>query len=161
MAQGGDINDLGILRMHADGPDYLAVLESDIAPGLAAVHRLVDAVAVRGIAAHAGFAHAHVNHVGIGIGHGDGAHGAGFELAVGHREPRAAAVGGLPHAAAHAAEIINVGLRGNAGHRHHAASAERSHQAEAERLGKVGRLREEQRRQHRQKGEAKKLHSVE
>jgi hypothetical protein len=152
MAERGDVHDVGILGMDAHRADGLAILQPDIAPRLAAVDGFVDAVAVGGIAAHAGFAHAHVDHVGVGIGHRDGAHGTGLELAVGDRQPGAAAVGGLPDAAAHAAEVVDVGLRGNAGDGDHAASAERSHQAEAERLRKVGRLRAERAREGPAKG---------
>ncbi len=116
--------------MHAHRADRLAVLQSHVAPRLAAVDRLINAVAVRSVAAHAGFAHAGVDHVGVGIGHGNRAHGAGLQLPVGNRQPRAAAIGGFPNASAHAAEVVNVGLRRHAGYGHHAAATVRSYQAE-------------------------------
>src|SRR5438874_10036570 len=51
MAEGRDQNDIGILRVDDQGADLAGVPEADVAPGLAAVDRLVDAIAVRHVAA--------------------------------------------------------------------------------------------------------------
>ena len=155
------VDDVGILRMHAHRADVVAVLEADIAPGAAGIHALVDAVAVRRVAAHAGFAHAGVDDIGVGIGHRQRAHRAGLELAVGDRKPGQPAIGGLEHAAAHRAEVVGVGLRGNAGHRHRAAAAERSDLAEFQFLQEVGLLRGQQQRKQNQGCESQGLHSLE
>ena len=92
-------------------------------PGAAAVGRLPDAVAVGDVAADAGFAGADVDHAWIRGRDRDGAHRP-ERLLVGHRLPGGAAVGGLPHAAGDRAEIVGVGLAGNAGDRQHAPAAE-------------------------------------
>ena len=56
---------------------------------------------------------------------GKGAHRRRAQLAVGDVLPEAAAVGGLPHAAADAAEVERARLLRNAGHRDDPAAAER------------------------------------
>ncbi len=112
------VDDIGILRMHPHRPDVVAFLQSDIAPCTPGIHRLVDPVAVRRVAAHTGFAHAGVDDVGVGIGHRQRAHRAGLKLPVGDGNPGQPAIGRLKYAAAHRAEVVRVGLRGYAGHRH-------------------------------------------
>ncbi len=67
----------------------------------------------------------------------------------------------FPDAAAHTAEIEDVGLRGNAGHRDHPACAKRPHQAESERLRKVRRLRVKESGKRNYYRQSKKLHSLE
>ena len=139
VAERGDVDDVGILRMDADAADLLGVGESDVFPGAAGVGRFVDTVAVRGIAADAAFAHAGVDHVGIGIGYGDCADRAGLELAVGDGIPIGAAVGGFEDAAAGGAEIIDQWLCGDACDGDHAAATERSDETEFELFVGVGR----------------------
>src|SRR5262249_37937778 len=91
VAERGAIDDVRVLGVNADGADMVGILKADVAPGVAGVDGLVDAVAVGGVAADAGFTHTGVNDVGVGIGDGDGTDGAGFELAVGHGDPGEAA----------------------------------------------------------------------
>src|ERR1022692_3106900 len=69
MAESSHENDIGIIRINDDFADGARVGEANILPGLARVERLVDSVALRNVAAYAGFARAHINNVVIGIGH--------------------------------------------------------------------------------------------
>jgi len=79
-----------------------------VGPGLAFVFGLVDAVA-GGLFAGAG-----VEDFGVGGGDGEGADG-GYALLVEDRLPDVAGVGGLPDAATGCAEVVYVGVVGNAG----------------------------------------------
>jgi hypothetical protein len=126
------VYDIGILRMHAHGADVVAVFEADIAPRATGIHALVDPVAVGRVAAHAGFAHAGVDDIGIGIGHRQRAHRTGLKLAVGNRKPGQPTIGCLEHAATHRAEVVRAGLRGDADDRHRASAAEGSDLAESQ-----------------------------
>src|SRR5258708_7001614 len=58
-----------------DLADGTAVAQSNVLPGLAAVEGFVDSIAVRNVAAYAGFARADVDGVAIGIGNGQAANG--------------------------------------------------------------------------------------
>src|SRR5581483_5811398 len=106
MAQGRGIHNIGIGGIDAQPRDHLRVLQADVCPGLAAVGRLVDAVALDGVAAQLGFAGADVHNVGIRFGDGDGADGRARDLAISDRTPGGAAIRGLPQAAAGSAEVI-------------------------------------------------------
>ena len=79
---------------------------------------------MRGIAADVRLAHADIDDVGVGFGNSDGAHRSGLELAVGDRHPVHAAIDGFPDSAAGGAEVVDIGLRGDARDSHHAAAAE-------------------------------------
>ncbi len=54
-----------------NAPMWRESSEPDVLPGLSAVSRLVDAIAVGDVAAQAGFAGSHVQNVVVGIGHGN------------------------------------------------------------------------------------------
>src|SRR5579871_5309848 len=105
MAERGDINDVGILRMHANRADVQSVFETHILPGLARVGGFINAVAVRRVAADVRLAHADVNDIWIGFRNSDGAHRSGFELAIRNRLPGYAAIDGFPNSAAGGAEV--------------------------------------------------------
>ncbi len=142
VAQGGDVDEVGVGGVDADAGDLLGGGEAPVRPGAAGVGRAVDAVAGGDVAADGRLAHAGVDDVGVGAGDGDGAHGAGLEEAVGDRVPGGAAVGGLPHAAAGAAEVEGHGLAADAGDGDGAAAAIRADAAEVEAgelLGEGGR----------------------
>ena len=55
-------------------------LQPDIFPGLSAVERFVDSVAMRDVAADASLSGSYINDVGIGLGDGDAADVAGAFL---------------------------------------------------------------------------------
>ena len=63
IAQGGDVDDVGIRGMDADGGDLADVAQADEGPGLAGVGGLVDAAADGDVAADFGGAGAGVDHV--------------------------------------------------------------------------------------------------
>ena len=115
MAEGGDVDEIGIGGADADARNGLRLGEADILPGAAGVGGLVDAVALHDVAAKLGFAHSDVDGVGVGRGDRDGAHGGAMDLAIGDRAPGGAAVGSLPEAAPGGAEVVFIGARGAAG----------------------------------------------
>ncbi len=122
VAQGGDVDAVGVGGIHHDAADAVGGGEADAAPGLAGVGGLVHAVAVGIFRADVGLAGADVDDVGVGGGNGDGADGL-HRLGVEDRVPGAAGVVGLPHPAAHRAEVEGVGLAGHARHRDGTAAA--------------------------------------
>src|SRR5260370_8164336 len=76
-----------------------------MAPCLARIAGLVDAVSRLNVAADTRLAHADENQVGTGLGHRDGADRGRLDLAIGDRRPMLSAVRGLPKAAAGRAEV--------------------------------------------------------
>src|SRR5438445_13819149 len=97
---------------------------------LAAAEAFIDSVTVRAVAANAGFAGADVDHVVIRVRDRDAADGRGA-LLVEDRLPHTSAVGRLPHTAGYRAEVIDIGLAGDAGHCQHASAAEGANGAPA------------------------------
>ncbi len=87
MAHGRDVDDVGILGVHANRADLERVIQTKVLPGFARVVRFINAVAMRGIAADIGLTHADVDNVGVGFRDADGADGSGFELAVRDWQP--------------------------------------------------------------------------
>ena len=97
-------------------------------PGAPAVLGLVDAVADRQIGPLQAFAAADVEDVGIRGSHGNGADGSGW-LRVERWRPRAAVIGGLPHATVDDADVEQVRPIGNAGGGLGASAAVRAYHA--------------------------------
>src|SRR5581483_8141692 len=123
VAEGRDEDDVGIARVHDDAGDVARVVEADVRPGLTGVHGFIHPVAEGDVAANAGFAGADVDDVGIGRRHGNAADGRD-RLLIEERNPGDAGVGGFPDAAGDRAEIIRVGIAGNAGDREDATATE-------------------------------------
>ena len=132
VAHGGDVGDVGVFGVDLDGADLLGVGKAHVLPGLAGVGGLVDPVAVGGVAAKVGLAHAGVDDVGVGVRDGDGADGAELDLFIGDGEPVHAAVGGLPDASAGGTHVEGHGLGLDAGDGADASAAERADLAEGE-----------------------------
>ena len=63
MAESRDESDVGIGGIDNDFADGARIVQANVLPGLAAVERLVNAVAVRNVAANAGFAGPHIKDV--------------------------------------------------------------------------------------------------
>ena len=82
--------------------------KSDMLPTAPGIGRFVDAVADGDINADGGFAAAGVDDVGVGRRHFQRADGRGREIAIADVFPVLAGIGGLPDAAADAAEIEGV-----------------------------------------------------
>jgi hypothetical protein len=120
-----DVDEVGVLRVHAHARDLARVLESHVLPGAAGVGRLVHAVAVRGVAADRLFAGADVDDVRIGLGDGDRADRAGPEILVGDDLPVRAAVARLPDAPARRAEVEGARIVAHARDRRDATAPER------------------------------------
>ena len=102
--------------------DGARIPQADVLPGLAGIDRFVDAVALRQIAADAGFAGAGIDHVGIGRRDGKAADGRSF-LLIEDGLPGGGAIGRFPNAAAGGAEVVSVGIAGDARRRQGAAAA--------------------------------------
>ncbi len=113
MAKSCDESNIGIGGMDNDGTDVASVFQSNVVPGFAAIVRAVDTVAKGNVAANAGFATAHIDHIGIGIGDSNGANGRGG-LLLEERIPSVASVSGFPNASADSTKIESVGLAGDA-----------------------------------------------
>ena len=110
--------ELGVMDTGVGIPegDLPRVFETHAPPCLARVHRLVNSVAMRDIAAYRRLAHAHVNDIRIGVGDGDRTdRTCAKDRVVAHRLPVHAAVRCFPNAAARRAVVIDKRLRGNAG----------------------------------------------
>ena len=103
--------------------DLSDVLETDEAPRLARVGRLVDAAAEDHVRPNRFASRAHINDVGVRVRHVNRADRSGGDLPVGHWEPGVAVVLGLPHTAAARAHVEDVRLRPNAGRRRGASAA--------------------------------------
>ena len=134
VAQRRDVHEVGFLRMDLDPADVAGVGEPHVRPRLPAVGRLVDAVAVDDVDPDRRLAGAGVDHVGVRRGHGERADGGRAEVAVRDVLPVRAAVGRLPHAAGHGAEVEHHRLGRMPGDGHHAAAAGRADTAPAETL---------------------------
>ncbi len=132
VAEGGDVDHVGIRRVDADAADLAGLAQADVAPAVAGVGRAVDADPRRDVAARAGRAGAGVDHVGVRGRHRHGADRAGLELLVGDVGPAQAAVGGLPDAAAGRAHVEQLALAGHAGDRGDPAAAVGADVAEPE-----------------------------
>ena len=70
------------MRMDAQAPDIARVCKPQMRPGLTPVGRLVDAIAVRDIAADGRLAHADIDDIGIGIGHRHSTHRRGLKKTI-------------------------------------------------------------------------------
>ena len=106
VAERRNVDQVGIGGVHANARDRLRIGEAHVLPGLAGVDGFVHAVALHDVAAQFGFAHADVDHVGIGFGDRHGADRRALQLTVGDRAPGQAAIGGLPQTAAGGAEVV-------------------------------------------------------
>src|SRR5580700_6464461 len=137
MAECGHVDDVGIFGMNAYCADVEGVFQTDVLPGFARVGRFINAVAMGGVAADIRLTHADVDDIRVGLRDSDGAHGSGFELAVGDGQPAGAAVGSFPDPAAGGAEVIHIRLRGDARDSVHAAATERADAAVLEFLERI------------------------
>ena len=130
MSHGGDQNYIGAVRIDDYTADVARVTQPDIAPGFAAIAGFIDTIAIREIRAPVGLAAARINNVGIRWSKGQRADGSNG-LAVKDRLPGHAAIGGPPHASAHAAKVVGVGLALHAAHGDAAATAKRANHSPA------------------------------
>ena len=125
MAERRDKDDIGIPRVNDDFANRARIFQADVLPGFSGVQRLPDAVALRNVAANAGFAGAHIDDVRIGHRDRDTAD-RGRSIFVKDRRPGVCAVDGFPYAAAGRSEVVGGGVAGNSRGGQRAASAERA-----------------------------------
>ena len=76
MAEGADVDDVGVGGVDDDLCDLAGGVEAEVLPGDAGVGGLVDAVSVGCVAAKISFAGAYVDDVRVGVCDSDGADGA-------------------------------------------------------------------------------------
>ena len=143
MTERGDVHEIRVGRIDPDLGDHLRLGQADMRPCLAAVRRLVRAVALNDVAANVCLAGADVDHVRVRRRDRDRANRRGVDQSVGDRPPGHAAVGCLPQTAAGGAHVVLVGSRDAAGHGNRSTAASRSHAAPAERAERssIGLLR--------------------
>ena len=125
MAERGDEDPIGILRIDRQLRNLLRVTQPEMDPGLAGVARTVDAVADRQVRPRQAFAAGDVDDVRVGRRDGDPADRAG-RLILEDRLPGPAGVGGLPHAAVDHPDVEGVRLAGVPGRGLGAAGAIRA-----------------------------------
>ena len=126
VAEGSDIDDVGVGRVDQHAADMLGVLQADIAPGQAGIGALIDAVAIGHVEPDGGLAHAGIDHVGVRARHRDRTNSRGLQEAVGDAAPVEPAITGLPDAAGTGAEIEGHLVVEVAGHRHHTPATRRT-----------------------------------
>ena len=134
VSERGDVDQIGVVRVHADAADVARVAEPDVRPRDPPVSGSVDAVAVRHVAADARFTGAGVDDAGIGRRDRERTDGRGLEEAVGYVLPVGTAVGGLPDAAGAGAEVERHRVGRMARDRDHTTTAMRSDQTPLERV---------------------------
>src|SRR4051812_14111649 len=105
-----DVCGVRVLGVDADLADVAGVFETEVGPGLPGVGRSIDPVTVRHVPADAAFAHSDVDHVRIGLCHGDRADRRALEEPVGRVFPVLATVHGFPDAATGRAEVEGAPL---------------------------------------------------
>ncbi len=113
MTERGDEHDISVLRIDNHLADGAGIVQAYILPGLAAIDSFVDAIALGRVAANAAFTGADVNHVRV-RGSDRNTADRRRRLFIEDRIPGHGSVGGLPHTATGRAEVINVGIAGNA-----------------------------------------------
>ena len=96
-----DVDAVRVARVHDDIGDLVRLLEPEGLPAAPGVGGAVHPRTEGEVLAELGFAAAHVDHVGIARGDGDGAHGGEVALPVGEVLPGEAAVRRAPDAAVH------------------------------------------------------------
>jgi hypothetical protein len=114
MAEHGDEDTIGVVRINQNCADLLTVSQAHVFPGFSAVRGLVDTVTGREIRSLQALTTADVQDVGVRRRDGQGADGAG-RLVVEDRRPHPAIVGCLPHAAVVDADKEDVRLRDTRG----------------------------------------------
>ena len=133
VTHGGDVHHVRIGRVDGDAADVARRRQSNVSPGPASIIRAIHAVAVRYVAADAGFAGAGIDDVRVGVRDGDCANRGRVEVAVGDVDPVRAAVGRLEHTAGAGAEVERAGVGRVSGHGHASPAAVRPNVAPLER----------------------------
>ena len=124
VADRGDEDHVGVLRIDHDARDLAGVTEAHELPRLAGIGREVHAAPVDDVVADVALARAHPDEVRVRRRERDRPD-RGRRLVVEDRVPGVAPVGGLPHAARRRADVVDLRLAGNAGDRRDSAAADR------------------------------------
>ena len=126
LSQGRDNNRVGIRGIDPHSADVLGLLQPDMCPCLAGVHRFVDTIAhVDCGTDHADITRTHVHGVWFRRRDDHGSYG-GDALLVEDRRPHHTSVNGLPHTAARRRHVVDGRVPRSARHGGHTASAERT-----------------------------------
>ena len=113
----------------AHAADLSGLVKTDELPRLAAVSGFVDTAPGRDVAAYAVGPRAHINDVGIGVGHRDRTHRSDRDLPIRDRRPRRAAVCRPPQSTTRRAHIEGSRLRRHSRDRRHPPATRGTHQA--------------------------------
>src|SRR5215472_14546848 len=130
MTQHGGVHEIGIARIDRQCRDLLSILQTQMAPGLAAIRRFVDSIPYGKVGTLQSFSTGHVNDLRTRRRDGDGANRSSVDL-VEDRLPSAAKIIRLPDASVDGADIEDVRLLGNTCRRPRAAPAKWPDQAPA------------------------------
>jgi hypothetical protein len=128
VAEGRDVDQVGVAGVNQDAADLPAVFEADPLPARPAVIGPVHPVAVRDVGAHVGLARARVEDPGVRRGDRESPD-RGDRLAVEDRSPRSAGVVRAPDSTPDRPEVEALGASGNARHRQNPAAPEGPDQA--------------------------------
>jgi len=104
MTERRDVDDVRVVRMDNDVADMAGCREAHIAPCPATISGLIDAVAVRDVAADGSFARAGIDDIRVGVRNGQRADSSGCEEAIRDVLPMRAAIRRLPDAPGAGAE---------------------------------------------------------
>src|ERR1044071_9328001 len=136
----GDSHDVGVLRVDEHRWDLFRVVEAEVLPRAAGVGGFVDAIALSDPPAGDQVAHADVDDVRVGRGHGDGADRRGFFDRVEDGVPGLAGARRFPDPAHGEADVEDSELARSdgAGHGGHASGAEGTEVAPGEAVEERG-----------------------
>ena len=151
MAEGGDEEAIGIVRIDCDHRDHLRVVETEIRPALSSVRGLIEAIPGREVGSNDPCARADVDHIRIGGRDADGADRPGT-LVVEEGMPGGTVVGRPPDTAVVEADVGDVRLARDTGHRASASGPGGADLTPTHLRERIGRLRAGDRREG-QKGE--------
>lgn len=104
VAQCRDVNGFRVFGVNSDSGYLPRILQSDMFPAVATVHRFPDAVPMREVSAQGLFATPHIDDVGVGRGNRHASNGAS-KVPVGDVPPGGSAIIGPPNTTTGAAKI--------------------------------------------------------
>src|SRR5215213_2205405 len=119
-------HDVRVVRVDADLADVARITQPAVGPAPPGVGTAVDAVAMGDVDTDGRFAGTSVDDVRVGRRNRQRADRGCGEEAIGHGLPVGAAIGCLPDAAGHRAEVVGMRLLGAAGHGDHPTATKRT-----------------------------------
>ena len=102
--------------MNEQGTDGIRFFESHMFPGSSGIHAFVNTVPETDIATHFRFTHSCVKDIGVTGSDGNGSCRGTVKGRIADAEPCLTGIRGLPDAAAHGTEIVDIRLIGDTGY---------------------------------------------